>query len=85
MQHTKKDPQKRVLTIPNLLSLFRIILLPLFVWLYVFRQRYLAAAAFDSAVVCAVSAPQYAAFARDRQRQTTFGTHRRKSLTAILF
>lgn len=45
MQHTKKDPQKRVLTIPNLLSLFRIILLPLFVWLYVFRQRYLAAAA----------------------------------------
>lgn len=43
MQHTKKDPQKRVLTIPNLLSLFRIILLPLFVWLYVFRQCYLAA------------------------------------------
>lgn len=42
MQHTKKDPQKRIITIPNLLSLFRIILLPLFVWLYVFRHRYLA-------------------------------------------
>ena len=39
---TKKD----VLTVPNALSLFRILLIPLIVWLYVFAERrYLAVAA----------------------------------------
>lgn len=36
----KKD---QVMTIPNLLSLFRILLLPLIVWLYVFKENYYAA------------------------------------------
>lgn len=31
----------KIITIPNLLSLFRLLLIPVIVWLYVFRQDYL--------------------------------------------
>lgn len=35
--------REEVMTIPNLLSLFRILLLPIIVWLYVFKENYYAA------------------------------------------
>ena len=35
--------REEVMTIPNLLSLFRILFLPLIVWLYVFKENYYAA------------------------------------------
>lgn len=38
-----KDPENRVLTIPNLLSVLRICLIPLCVWLYCFKQENLLA------------------------------------------
>lgn len=33
------DPERRILTIPNILSFFRILLIPVFIWLYVIRQE----------------------------------------------
>ncbi len=36
----KTNCQKKILTIPNLLSLFRLLLIPLFVWLYLEKQDY---------------------------------------------
>ena len=33
------QPENRVLTIPNLLSAFRLLLIPLFVWLYL-QEKY---------------------------------------------
>jgi cardiolipin synthase len=42
MNHTSpKDNQHKVLTIPNLLSAFRLILIPVFVWLYCWKAEYL--------------------------------------------
>ena len=41
MKNAKKDYQHKILTIPNLLSLFRLLLIPVIVWLYVYRQDYL--------------------------------------------
>ncbi|MCI8658620.1 MAG: CDP-alcohol phosphatidyltransferase family protein [Oscillospiraceae bacterium] len=38
------DKGKQILTIPNLLSVFRILLIPLIVWLYCGKQDYLLAA-----------------------------------------
>ena len=38
------DKGKQMLTIPNLLSVFRILLIPLIVWLYCGKQDYLLAA-----------------------------------------
>lgn len=32
----------KIFTIPNILSMFRILLLPLMVWLYIFRKNYIA-------------------------------------------
>ena len=37
--------KNQILTIPNLLSLVRLLLIPLIVWLYVGQNHYLAAAA----------------------------------------
>ena len=37
------DKGKQILTIPNLLSVFRILLIPLIVWLYCGKQDYLLA------------------------------------------
>lgn len=34
MQNEKKDYRKKILTIPNVLSMFRIMLIPLIIWLY---------------------------------------------------
>lgn len=41
MEHTQDRYKNKIITIPNLLSLFRLLLIPLIVWLYVFRQDYL--------------------------------------------
>ncbi len=38
MEEKYKD---KIITIPNILSLFRLLLIPVIVWLYVFRQDYL--------------------------------------------
>ena len=38
-------PNRRILTIPNLLTLFRLILIPVIAWLYCARQDYAMAAA----------------------------------------
>lgn len=35
-----RDPQSRIFTIPNVLSCFRLCLIPLFVWLYCVREAY---------------------------------------------
>ena len=40
MKRRTKDYQHRILTIPNLLSLFRLLLIPVIVWLYIYRQDY---------------------------------------------
>jgi len=36
-----QEPQNRILTIPNMLSAFRLCLIPFFVWLYYVKQAYL--------------------------------------------
>lgn len=41
MEHREEHYKNKILTIPNLLSLFRLLLIPVIVWLYVFRQDYL--------------------------------------------
>lgn len=41
MESTEERYKNKIITIPNLLSLFRLLLLPVIVWLYVFRQDYL--------------------------------------------
>lgn len=46
MKKEEKPMERRILTIPNLLSLFRLILIPVIIWLYWGESRYgLAAAA----------------------------------------
>ena len=37
----KKPSEKRILTIPNILSFFRLCLIPLFVWLYCVKKDYM--------------------------------------------
>ena len=41
MTENKTDYQKKILTIPNVLSLFRLCLIPVIIWLYRFREDYL--------------------------------------------
>lgn len=41
MEPMEERYQKKIVTIPNLLSLFRLLLIPVIVWMYVFRQDYL--------------------------------------------
>lgn len=41
MEQTKDRYQHKIVTIPNIMSLFRLLLIPVIVWLYVFRQNYL--------------------------------------------
>lgn len=38
MQKNQKDYQKRILTIPNILSMLRILMIPLIVWLYMVKE-----------------------------------------------
>ena len=40
---TMQEPSKKIFTIPNLLSMVRILLLPVFVWLYSVKKEYMAA------------------------------------------
>ena len=40
---TKYQTQNKILTIPNLLSLFRLLLIPLIIWMYTFKKEYFAA------------------------------------------
>lgn len=40
MEETKKDYSKKILTIPNALSLFRLLLIPVIIWLYRVREDY---------------------------------------------
>lgn len=40
----KQDYQKRIITIPNILSLFRLLLIPVFVWLYTVKADYVLTA-----------------------------------------
>lgn len=40
MEHTEERYKNKIITIPNILSLFRLLLIPVIVWLYVFRQDY---------------------------------------------
>ncbi len=41
MAKSKKDYQKKILTIPNALSLFRLCLIPVIIWLYRVQENYL--------------------------------------------
>lgn len=41
----KKETKKQILTIPNILSFFRLILIPIFIWQYCIEKNYLATAA----------------------------------------
>ena len=43
-QKKEKDYQHRILTIPNALSTLRLLMIPLFVWLYIGRHDYRATA-----------------------------------------
>ena len=46
MSHTpERDRSKQLLTLPNLLSVFRLCLIPVFVWLYCWKGNYPATAA----------------------------------------
>ena len=40
MNTQKKDYQNKIITIPNLMSAFRLCLVPVFVWLYCVKQNY---------------------------------------------
>ena len=37
----KNNPQNKILTIPNLLSFFRLCLIPVFMWLYCVEENFL--------------------------------------------
>ena len=41
MEQTQERYKNKIVTIPNILSLFRLLLIPVIIWLYVFRQDYL--------------------------------------------
>jgi len=40
MEHTENKYQKKIITIPNILSFFRLCLIPVIVWLYLGKQDY---------------------------------------------
>lgn len=40
MENVKKDYQHRMITVPNLMSLFRLLLIPSIVWLYMKKRAY---------------------------------------------
>ena len=44
MKRSEKPMEKRIVTIPNLLSLFRLLLIPVIIYVYIFAQRYVLAA-----------------------------------------
>lgn len=43
--NSKSETQNKILTIPNLLSLFRLLLIPVIIWLYTIRKDYFPAGA----------------------------------------
>ena len=43
MNHTKEHCKNKIITIPNILSFFRLCLIPLIVWQYVGAHNYLVA------------------------------------------
>ena len=40
-ENIRETDEGRILTVPNMMSLFRLLLIPLIVWLYVVKRRYL--------------------------------------------
>lgn len=44
MKSKEKEMENRIITIPNILSLFRLLITPLFVWLYCVKHEYILAA-----------------------------------------
>ena len=42
--YTDKEAENRIITIPNLLSAFRLVLIPVFIWTYCVREEYLVTA-----------------------------------------
>ncbi|MCI9221244.1 MAG: CDP-alcohol phosphatidyltransferase family protein [Lachnospiraceae bacterium] len=42
--HSDKEAKNRIITIPNLLSAFRLVLIPVFIWTYCVRKEYLTTA-----------------------------------------
>ena len=42
--HSDKEAENRIITIPNLLSAFRLVLIPVFIWTYCVRKEYLTTA-----------------------------------------
>lgn len=44
MTQNAKSPEKKIFTIPNLLSLFRLLLVPICIWLYCWEHEYLMTA-----------------------------------------
>ena len=44
MKRSEKPMEKRIVTIPNLLSTFRLVLIPVIIYVYIFAERYLLAA-----------------------------------------
>ena len=43
--NSNRETQNKILTIPNLLSLFRLLLIPAIIWLYTVRKDYFTAGA----------------------------------------
>mgnify|MGYP001147198828 FL=1 len=41
--HTTPERKNRIITIPNILSMCRIIMIPVFIWVYCCRKEYLLA------------------------------------------
>lgn len=42
-EHTSSERENRIITIPNILSVCRILIIPVFIWAYCFRKEYLLA------------------------------------------
>lgn len=42
-EHTSSERENRIITIPNILSVCRILMIPVFIWAYCFRKEYLLA------------------------------------------
>ena len=42
--HSHKEDENRIITIPNILSAFRLVLIPVFLWTYCIREEYLVTA-----------------------------------------
>lgn len=42
-EHTTPEMENRIITIPNILSVCRILMIPVFIWAYCFRKEYLLA------------------------------------------